>query len=404
MSPEEPGEDGAPEPDDASNGPPPDPLDRPWVHPSELRSFTSSTPAQPSAETRPREWAIGIGAAVAAVAATVLVLVAFGALGGRHRAPLPPPVVTQPNDVIDYAVAERVGNAIAPTVVLVRAGTGSTTRAVGSGVVVSSDRVVTTAHNLTGATDATEMSVVTDTGDELEAKLVGNDPQTDVAVLAISGSGLQLANVASLATPSIGKPVIAIAAKRGHYTVDIDVVSDRNAMVDAGTGVDVAGLLETGIRVDQDMSGGALVDTNGNLVGILTRAMSGAPDGLAIPVAMLRDVQDQLDGNGKVTHGWIGVVCNPQPADLAGGASGALVQGVLDGSPAKAAGLEPGDVVTRAGGRTVNGQPDLVAVVRSLRPQDRLDLEYVRNERTRKTTATLGAGDPQLLGQWPAMG
>ncbi len=112
MSAEDSGGDGAPEPDDAPSGPPPDPLDRPWVHPSELHSFVS-TPSAPPREPRPREWAIGVGSAVAAVLATVLVLVAFGALGGRHRSPIPPPVVTNPGDVVDYAVAERVGTAVA---------------------------------------------------------------------------------------------------------------------------------------------------------------------------------------------------------------------------------------------------------------------------------------------------
>src|SRR5262249_51529325 len=156
-----------------------------------------------------------------------------------------------------------------------------------------------------------------------------------------------------------------------------------NAMVDAGTGVDVAGLLETGIRVDPDMVGAALVDANGNLVGILTRSTTGAPDGLAVPVALMRDVQDQLDGSGKVTRGWLGGGCDPQPADLAGGESGATVQGVFDDSPAKAAGLAGGDVVIRASGRVIAGRADLVAAVRALRPQDRLELQYVRNGRIR---------------------
>src|SRR5690242_17443383 len=119
MAAEDSGGDGAPEPDDAPSGPPPDPLDRPWVHPSELRSFVS-TPTAPPREPRPREWAIGVGSAVAAVLATILVLVAFGALGGRHRSPIPPPVVTDPGDVVDYAIAEQVGNAVAGSVVLVR--------------------------------------------------------------------------------------------------------------------------------------------------------------------------------------------------------------------------------------------------------------------------------------------
>src|SRR5207249_845606 len=224
--------------------PPPNPLDRPWVHPTELSSFVAA-PEAPARETRPREWAIGIGSAVAAVIATVLVLVAFGALGGRHRSPLPPPVVTNPGDVIDYSVAERVGAVVAPSIVTVRTG-GDTTAPVGSGVVIKSDRVITAAHLLNGAT---KVEVSTSAG------------QTPTA----------------------------------------------------------------------------------NVVGILTHPAGAGPDGLAIPVALVRDVEDQLDSsgsNGKVTHGWIGVLCDPADADRTGG--GAQVRVVVPGSPAAKAGLQQG--------------------------------------------------------------
>jgi putative serine protease PepD len=398
MSQGESGGDGAPEPDDAPSGPLPDPLDRPWVHPSELRSFTTA-PTAPPREPRPREWVIGIGSALAAVAATILVLVAFGALGGRHRAPLPPPVVTTPGNVVDYAVAERVGTAVAASVVTVRARTPDGSRAVGSGVVLTSDRIVTAAHNLNGVTD---VIVVTNTGASLDAKLVGSDPQTDLALLSVSGGDLQLAQLNATSPTQVGQTVIAVSAGT-HYRVGIDVVSDRDVMVDAGTGVDVAGLLETGIPVTAEMSGGALVDSDGNLVGILTRAASGSPDGLAVPVSAVRDVRDQLDDSGKVAHGWMGVVCDQDPAQSRP-QGGAVVRTVLAGSPAAAAGLAPNDVVFRAGGRTVSECPDLVAAVRSLRPQDQLDLTYLRDGKSKTVTVTVKAGDPALFAYAPAMG
>jgi S1-C subfamily serine protease len=400
MSAEDSGGDDAPEPDDAPSGPPPDPLDRPWVHPSELHSFVS-TPSAPPREPRPREWAIGVGSAVAAVLATVLVLVAFGALGGRHRSPIPPPVVTNPGDVVDYAVAERVGTAVAASVVAVRARIPEGSRPVGSGVVVTSDQVITAAHNLNGVADVV---VVTTSGRDLDAKVVGTDPQTDLAVLSVADGDLQLAQLGGSSPPRIGQTVVAVGVgASGHDRVSIDVVSDRDVMVDAGTGVDVAGLLETGIPVTPDMSGGALVDPDGNLVGILTRAATGSPDGLAIPISTMRDVRDQFDTSGKVTHGWMGVVCDKDPAESRP-QGGAMVDMVLPESPAAAAGLAPGDVVTRAAGRQVNGRPDLVAAVRSLRPQDPLDVQYERNGRTHTATVTLKAGDPTLFVYAPAMG
>jgi S1-C subfamily serine protease len=164
----------------------------------------------------------------------------------------------------------------------------------------------------------------------------------------------------------------------------------------------VAGLLETGIAVTPAMTGGALVDSDGNLVGVLTRAASGSPDGLAIPVSTVRDVRDQLDGNGKVVHGWMGVVCDENPAESRP-QGGAVVRTVIPGSPAADAGLLPDDVVVRANGRTVSGRPDLVAAVRSLRPQDPVDLQYLHDGKPRNVTITLKAGDPAWFAFAPAM-
>ena len=399
MSPEESGGDGAPEPDDVPNGPPPDPLDRPWVHPSELRSFVAS-PELPPHEARPREWAIGIGSAVAAILATVLVLVAFGALGGRNRSPLPPPVVSSPTDVIDYAVAKRVGAVIAPSVVTVRTG-GDTPKAVGSGVVVQSDRVMTAAHLLVGAT---VVEIVTPTGQRLDAKIIGTDPQTDLALLEVNGGDLVLAPVGASNPLQVGQTVVAVSAIRGTgYRLGISIVSDRNVMAATGTGIDVAGLVETGLTVTPDMAGGALVDQNGIVVGILTHPVGDNPNGLAIPSSAVRDVEDQLDGSGKVSHGWMGVLCAEDDADRPAG--GATIAWVQPGSPAAKAGIEPADVIVSAAGERVSGRADLVAASRGLRPQDPLELQFLRDGRSKTVTVTLGAGDPQVLAAYaPAMG
>jgi S1-C subfamily serine protease len=105
---------------------------------------------------------------------------------------------------------------------------------------------------------------------------------------------------------------------------------------------------------------------------------------------------------GKVNHGWRGVLCNSDDTVRTGG--GAQIDAVMAGSPAEKAGLQPGDVVVRASGSAVSGRPELVAAVRTLRPQDPLDLQYEREGRIRNTTVNLGAGDPQVLAYFRTMG
>ncbi|MFI5046396.1 MAG: hypothetical protein ACHQIG_04980, partial [Acidimicrobiia bacterium] len=137
--------------DDDPVEPRPAPSDRPWVHPAELQAFVAA-PAGNGPPPRPREWVIGLVSAGAAVVVTVLVLVAFGALGGRQRSPILPPVVTAPNSPIDYAVAQRVATSAGPSVVTVSTDQmGPDGKAVqGSGVILHTDRVVTSAHLVTG--------------------------------------------------------------------------------------------------------------------------------------------------------------------------------------------------------------------------------------------------------------
>ena len=307
MSPEEAGGDGAPEPDDAPSGPPPNPLDRPWVHPSELRSFVS-TPAAPPRETRPREWAIGVGSAVAAVLATVLVLVAFGALGGRHRSPLPPPVVTNPGDVVDYAVAERVGTAVAPSVVTVRVGRRDATKPVGSGVVLTSDRVdhrraQPQRRHRRGRRRPTPAT-------SSPAKVVGTDPQTDLALLAVADGDLQLARLGGRARRGSARPSSRSSAghplpgrhqrgvrprrhgRRRHRHRRRRPARDRHPGHPRHVGRR-AGRSRRQPRRHPHPGG-----------------RPAAPTGSRSRWRRCATSRDQLDGSGKVTHGWIGVLCD----------------------------------------------------------------------------------------------
>ena len=231
------GDDGAPERDDDPVGPRPDPLDRPWVHPSELRSYVANPTNTP--QVRPREWVIGVASAVAGVVVTVLVLVAFGALGDRTRSPLPPPIPTNENTAIDFGVAARVGQAVEPSIVTVSVKKGDATE-IASGVAVKSNRVLASAHVVAGATAIT---VATSDKSNYDAKVMGTDPDTDLALLDVAEADLTYPALADDAA-EVGDAVVAVAVSKNDAPfVDLGIVTGQNVLVDTTTGTTLAGLV-----------------------------------------------------------------------------------------------------------------------------------------------------------------
>jgi S1-C subfamily serine protease len=372
------GDDGAPERDDDPIAPRPDPLDRPWVHPSELRSYVAN-PA-PAPQARPREWVIGVGSAIAGAVAAVLVLVAFGALGERTRSPLPPPIPTNENTAVDFGAAARVGQAMEPSIVTVQAKKGDTTE-IASGVAVKSNRVMTSAHVLAGATAVT---VVTNDRRNVPAKVMGSDPDTDLALLDVS---------ADLAYPAlaeddaeIGDPVVAVAVSKNDAPfVAINVVNGRNVLVTTSTNDTLAGLMRVGISTTPETAGGGLFDTAGRLVGILVTPPTGFIPlaGLVVPVSIADGVRQQIESSGKVTHGWLGVLAEDTDR------SGAKITAVAPDSPAAKAKLQKDDVITRAGGVPVASAADLMAEWRRRNPGETMSITYRRANKTEATEVTL---------------
>ncbi len=379
------GDDAAREGDDSTGGPRPDPLDRPWVHPSELRSYVANP--LPASQARPREWVIGLVSATVGVAATLLVLIAFGVLGERTRSPLPPPVITGANTAVDYAVAGRVSQFVAPSVVTVRATTSDGIN-VASGVAVSSNRVLASAHVVVGAT---AMSVSTLDGHTYPSKIMGSDADTDLVLLDVPGADLSFQPLAGAAA-KVGQPVVAVATTKGnHAYLALDIISRLNLLVTTSTGSMLAGLLGAELNTTAETSGGGLFNTNGQLVGILTSPPGVGISGLAVPIGVADDVRDQIESSGKVTHGWLGLT-----ADDTSDRAGATVTAVLPDSPAAAAKLDVGDVITRAGGQFVGNVADLMAEWRRGRPGDSIEITYRRGHSSRdlRVQATLTGPPP----------
>ena len=264
-------------------------------------SFVSTPTAPPRASPGPGSGRSASAPRWPAVVATVLVLVAFGALGGRHRSPLPPPVVTNPSDVVDYAVAERVG-ADGGARAWSRCRVRSRRRHPAGRVRRGAWRPTGSSPRPTSSTGRPTVDRRAPTGQLARRQGGGHRPaDRPRPARRCRGGDLQLARLGGVDDRrASARPSSRSAPGAATTAVGINVVSDRDVMVDAGTGVDVAGLLETGITGHRRDGGRRAGRPDGNLVGILTRAAGGSPDGLAVPVATVRDVRDQLDGSGKV--------------------------------------------------------------------------------------------------------
>ncbi len=363
------------EPDeDEPVGPPPHPLDRVWFHPSEVGAALAAW--REGQRPRRREWGLAALVALVSVGVVVGVLAGVGAFSGSSTSsntPAPPPPVPAGSSVADIV------NAAAPSVVSVRA-VSPTGEAQGSGVAMDGTRVLTST-SLLGS--ATVIMVTSATGRLSQARVLGNDPETDLTLLGVDGGNLSGARLGNSDELQVGDAVIALGLSAGqHRWAGEGIVSALHTVSAGPAGVVLSGLLETDVRMastdpslNRVASGGALVDTGGSVVGINSAALPGQ----AVPISLAHDVVDQLETSGMVHHGWLGV--NVVGAiDRAGG--GATITAVAANSPAAAAGLEPGDVITAvvADGNTsrVTDAGDLVATVEGLRNGDPATIDFTR--------------------------
>jgi putative serine protease PepD len=363
------------EPDeDEPVGPPPHPLDRVWFHPSEVGAALAAW--REGQRPKRREWGLAALVALVSVGVVVGVLAGVGAFRGSSTSsstPAPPPPVPAGSSVADIV------NAAAPSVVSVRA-VSPTGEAQGSGVAMDGTRVLTST-SLLGS--ATVIMVTSSAGHLSQARVLGNDPETDLTLLGVDGGSLSGARLGNSDALQVGDAVIALGLSAGqHRWAGEGIVSALHTVSAGPGGVMLSGLLETDVRMastDPSLnlvaSGGALVDTGGSVVGINSAALPGQ----AVPIGLARDVVEQLEASGMVHHGWLGVDV-VGAIDRPGG--GATITAVAANSPAAVAGLEPGDVITAvvADGNTsrVTDAGDLVATVEGLRNGDPATINFTR--------------------------
>ncbi|SFH06314.1 Do family serine endopeptidase [Methylobacterium gossipiicola] len=274
--------------------------------------------------------------------------------------------------------------------------------AMGSGFIISADGYVVTNNHVVDK--AKTVQVTLDDNRTLDAKIIGKDPKTDLALLKITDGGPFPYVSLSKAAPRVGDWVVAIGNPFGlGGTVTAGIVSARGRDIGAGPYDD---FLQIDAPINKGNSGGPTFNVGGEVVGVNTAiaSPSGGSVGLAfaIPAETVQAVVDQLRADGKVARGYLGVQVQPVTKDIADGlgldkAKGALVDHAEPGTPAAKAGLKSGDVIETVNGSAVNDARELSRKIAGLKPGAKVDLAYLRGGKTDTATVILGAlpNDPK---------
>ena len=308
---------------------------------------------------------------------------------GTTTASQPAAVVAQPVVVKEGSIAALYRKTVPGVVEITAESASGQGTATGSGFITDDEgHVVTNEHVVDGAGS---VSVRFHDGREADARVVGTDPSTDVALLKLDDvpSNVRPLALGSSETLQIGDPVIAIGSPFGlEGTVTSGIVSGKGREIQAPDGFAIDGAIQTDAALNHGNSGGPLIDAAGRVVGMNSQiaSESGGNDGIgyAVPAETVRSIVRQLQADGSVEHAYLGITLG----DASGG--GASVGQVRSGTPAQRAGLQAGDVVTSAGGTGVQTGDDLRRAVSEREPGDKLTLRVRRNGETRSLTVTLG--------------
>ena len=257
----------------------------------------------------------------------------------------------------------------------------------GSGVIVSEQGLILTNHHVVASADEIEVALAD--GRKLSAKVVGTDPDTDLAVLKVDADGLPAVTFAVTENLNVGDVVLAIGNPFGvGQTVTQGIISalGRNHL-----GINTyENFIQTDASINPGNSGGALIDADGNLIGInsaiYSRSGGSMGIGFAIPANVAKQVMEQIAVNGSVTRGWIGIEAQDITPELAesfklGQARGSLIAGVLRNSPADLAGLKAGDVLLAINDKEVSDSSGMLNLIAVLKPNEKAVLKIARAEK-----------------------
>jgi S1-C subfamily serine protease len=297
-----------------------------------------------------------------------------------------------------------VAEAVLPSVARVDVVTAQGVSGSGSAVIFRADgHLLTNAHVVEGAA---QVSVTLPEGTSTEARIVGEDPRTDLAVLRIGAARPLPVPAFAEELPRIGDTAIAIGSPFGlEGSVTAGVVSALHRTVPTGqTRPPLIDVIQTDAPINPGNSGGALVNASAEIVGINTAIFAGSGQGnigigFAIPINTALSVAEQLVDQGFVEHAQLGVVGEPLDPGVAERyelpiSGGAVVREVMPGSAAEDAGVEPGDIIVGLDGEEIATMSDLITAILRRSPGDEVDLEVFRRDSVITLEATLGASGP----------
>ncbi len=268
----------------------------------------------------------------------------------------------------------------------------------GSGVIVSDQGYILTNAHVVEAADEIEVALADNR--RATAKVIGTDPETDLAVIKIDLPKLPAITFGQSDQAQVGDLVLAIGNPFGvGQTVTMGIIS---ALARSHLGINTfENFIQTDAAINPGNSGGALVDINGNMIGINSAIYSRTPGGaslgigFAIPVSTAKLVLDQLVQTGSVTRGWIGVAVQDLTPELAeslklGNARGTLITEVLIGKPAEQGGMKPGDLLIAVDGKAVTDSSSMLTLISAIAPGTSTTLKVIRAQKELELKVTVG--------------
>ncbi|MER0217278.1 MAG: Do family serine endopeptidase [Nitrosomonas sp.] len=275
------------------------------------------------------------------------------------------------------------------------------TSSLGSGVIVSANGYILTNHHVVEAADEVEIALLD--GRKAKAKLIGSDPETDLAVLKTDLKDLPVITFGQSQQVKIGDVVLAVGNPFGvGQSVTMGIVS---ALSRSRVGINTfEDFIQTDAAINPGNSGGALTDTSGNLIGINTAIYSRSGGslgiGFAIPVHIAKQIMEQIVQTGGVTRGWLGVSMQDMTQELAESfgleqPNGALIASVLKDGPADKAGIKAGDIMIAISGKTLKNSSEMLNVVAALAPGETATVTVIRNKQEKSIPIKVGVRPKQ---------